>query len=293
MFKSEVAFRGKNVPHNNLDMQVPIWLKDVHFLSNDGTADDGTAPGHVLVTSTAYSHVQIYDTRAQQRPVQSKHIKELEHPINCIRPSKSNKQLYVGDSAGTLCRLDLRKNFEVSGRYVGPVGSIRDISLHPTLPMIASGGYDRILSVWDTKTRKKVVNAYLKQRLTNVIFSPSGENDDFQGAKGSATKGDDDSDGETEEMQGLGMDDTSMDGEEADGDEEDDMDDEVRTGVVGSACGCCCNCWRVGWVGDAKTCVLTHLRVALNLGQCVFCACAPHHYSSPLLAVSSPHACFT
>jgi len=92
--------------------------------------------------------------------------------------------------------------------------------------MIASGGYDRILSVWDTKTRKKVVNAYLKQRLTNVIFSPSGENDDFQGAKGSATKGDDDSDGETEEMQGLGMDDTSMDGEEADGDEEDDMDDE-------------------------------------------------------------------
>jgi WD40 repeat protein len=228
MFKSEVVFKGKNVPHNKLDMQEPIWLKDIHFLQSDGSADNGTAPGHVLVTSTAYSHIQIYDTRAQQRPVQSKHVKELEHPINCIQPTKDEKQLYVGDSAGTLCRLDIRKNFELSGRFVGPVGSIRDMSLHPTMPMIASGGFDRNLNVWDTNTRKKVLVAHLKQRVTNVIFSPSGENNDFKGSTGgdkkNVSEGDDDSDLEAEELQGLDVDETAVDGEE---DEDDEDDEEV------------------------------------------------------------------
>jgi len=54
------VFKAKNVPRDNLDLRVPIWITAMHFLSPT-----------TLVTGTAYKQIRLYDIRAKQRPVSS------------------------------------------------------------------------------------------------------------------------------------------------------------------------------------------------------------------------------
>ena len=61
----ESIFRAKNVPRDNLDLRVPIWISAVHFLSPT-----------TLATGTAYKQIRVYDIRAKPRPVKSMELGE-------------------------------------------------------------------------------------------------------------------------------------------------------------------------------------------------------------------------
>ncbi|OQR84202.1 hypothetical protein ACHHYP_13731 [Achlya hypogyna] len=152
------TFKAKNVTHDNLDMRVPVWVKAIEFLPPSG--------GHRLVVGTGHHQVRIYDTNTKRRPVQETSFGEL--PITAIAV-KDNRVIF-SDTAGNINALDLR-NFKHLGRYHGPVGSIRDIALHPTLPYMAAVGLDRMVHVYHTETRKNVHTYYAKQRLNAVLFT--------------------------------------------------------------------------------------------------------------------------
>ena len=89
----------------------------------------------------------------------------------------------MGDSAGFITKLDLRKIQNQRGRsiaanigrFYGPAGSVRQIVKHERLPIIACVGLDRMLRTYDISIRKQLDCVYLKQRLNCMLFC----SDDF------------------------------------------------------------------------------------------------------------------
>ncbi|TDH70038.1 hypothetical protein CCR75_000891 [Bremia lactucae] len=163
----QVLFRAKNVTHDKLDMRVPVWIKDLRFLATPGTSN-----GHRVLVGTGYRHVRIYDSNTKRRPVQELHLPG-ENPIQSLCISSNEMQVFIGDTAGNLDVLDVR-TLTSMGRCTGPVGSIRDLACHPTLPFVAAVGLDRMVHVFDTLTRKLRYLIYAKQRLNAVLFTTEG-----------------------------------------------------------------------------------------------------------------------
>ncbi|EGZ22298.1 hypothetical protein PHYSODRAFT_496599 [Phytophthora sojae] len=223
----QVLFKAKNVTHDKLDMRVPVWVKDLRFLSTPGNSN-----GHRVVVGTGHRHVRIYDTNTKRRPVQQ--LDNFgENPIQSLCVSPDETRVYVGDTAGNLDILDLR-TLKHMGRCTGPVGSIRDIACHPTLPYIAAVGLDRMVHIFDINTRKYRHTIYAKQRLNSVLFCADGLKDipiaDDEPARKKRKSeddemefGDDDDEEEEEAYEGLEISDEE---EEDDDDDDDDAEEE-------------------------------------------------------------------
>ena len=101
----------------------------------------------------------------------------LNHRVTSLCQIDSN-QIVVGDSAGYMNTLDLRRlnnhrgrSLSASvGRFCGPSGSVRQIIKHESLPIIACIGLDRMMRTFDLNTRKQLDCVYLKQRLNCMLF---------------------------------------------------------------------------------------------------------------------------
>lgn len=194
------------------------------YLSENDTMEIGGSK-NLLAIGTAYKQLQIYDIRSdatQRRPVlytpewDSTKENLLEHRVTSLCQLDSNK-IIVGDSAGFMHTLDLRKisnkhgrSTEANvGRFTGPAGSVRQIIKHETLPIIACVGLDRMLRTFDINRRRQLDCVYLKQRLNCVLFCSDGT----WGNQGSLTGDDDD-------------DERNNSGEESENESEGDIDDE-------------------------------------------------------------------
>ncbi|CAH0518641.1 unnamed protein product [Peronospora belbahrii] len=225
----QVLFKAKNAPHDKLNMRVPVWIKDLQFLSVPGNSN-----GHRVIVGTGHRHVRIYDSNTKRRPVQQ--LENFgENPIQSLCASPDETRVYIGDTAGNLDILDLR-TLKHMGRCTGPVGSIRDLACHPTLPYIAAVGLDRMVHVFDVNTRKYRHTIYAKQRLNSVLFCSDGLKDlpvaDDEPARKKHKAGDDeidfaDDDEEEEEeevYEGLEISEDDDDDNDYD-DDEDPVDD--------------------------------------------------------------------
>ncbi|RLN50033.1 hypothetical protein BBJ29_002765 [Phytophthora kernoviae] len=224
----QMLFKAKNVTHNNLDMRVPVWVKDLRFLSS------GSSNGHRVVVGTGHRHIRIYDSNTKRRPVQQ--LDSFgENPVQSICVSPDETRVYVGDTAGNLDILDLR-TLKHMGRCTGPVGSIRDIACHPTLPYIAAVGLDRMVHVFDVNTRNYRHTIYAKQRLNSVLFCADGVKDmptvDDEPARKKQKAGDeemefgDDDEEEEEAYEGLEISEEEEDDDDDDDDSEPEDDSE-------------------------------------------------------------------
>lgn len=121
---------------------------------------------------TGHHHVRLYDTRAQRRPVQSVEIGS--RPFTCCTVSHDENSLIAGDTIGRVSRIDLR-TMRLNGVFKGNTGSVREIALHPTMEVMATVGLDRVMRVFDTKTRQQLHRVYLRQKLNCVLVSSEGE----------------------------------------------------------------------------------------------------------------------
>jgi hypothetical protein len=71
-----------------------------------------------------------------------------------------------------MARLDVRKNLLPVNRYKGAAGSLRQIAVHPTLPLVASASLDRHVRLYQLEgTGALLQKVYLKQRLTAMMLS--------------------------------------------------------------------------------------------------------------------------
>lgn len=182
----EEAFKARNVPHDFLDMRVPVWVTDAHFLPGSG--------GSRLVTGTSYHQVRLYDTRASNRAVLS--VDVGEHAVVSTAVSPDGRFVVAGDGAGFMTRVDLRKG-ALAGRFKHIGGSVRSVSYHATMPYVASAGLDRQIRVHHSSTRKLVNKVYAKQRVNCLLFSAARPNEGIFSEK---KKKEDEEDREADEV---------------------------------------------------------------------------------------------
>ena len=104
-------------------------------------------------------------TKVGRRP--QLNIPFKERRITCVSPDKSEQRWWVTDAEGNF------QSYDVSiGKFLGGIrgvsGSVRSTDLHPTLPLIVSGGLDRYLRVHSTRTRAMVMRLYMTSQLCVV-----------------------------------------------------------------------------------------------------------------------------
>nr|XP_039273354.1 WD repeat-containing protein 74-like [Styela clava] len=152
-------FKAKNVPHDWLQLRVPIWVTGIRFFENSSK----------IVTCTGKSQVRLYDTAAEQRrPVIE--MKFDEYPLTAVSLTHNENQVIAGNTRGMVGMFDLRKKGLVRS-FKGLAGGVRCLECHPTLDYIASCGLDRFLRIHNINTGKLEYKVYLKARLNCLMFS--------------------------------------------------------------------------------------------------------------------------
>ena len=97
---STCTWKGKNVPNDELDLEVPI----------DDTDGIFTTP-NTLALAHAFQKVRLYDVRGQRRkPTLDAHLPIEKVKLTNIEMSPCEKYLYVGNSCGSIYELDCRKD---------------------------------------------------------------------------------------------------------------------------------------------------------------------------------------
>mmetsp|Transcript_35348 Transcript_35348/g.39427 ORF Transcript_35348/g.39427 Transcript_35348/m.39427 type:complete len:502 (-) Transcript_35348:177-1682(-) len=168
----KLIFKTKNLPPDPQTLlQQPVWPTAIQFLNNDS---------NMMAVGTAYKQVRLYDVRENtktRRPTSLTPEGLLEYRVTSLCQVDEH-ELVAADTAGYIYSLDIRKmgrnpkgpaNRDMA-RYAGPVGSVRQLKKHPTLPRLTAVGLDRMLRVYDTENRKQLDCIYLKQRLNCVLF---------------------------------------------------------------------------------------------------------------------------
>ena len=163
------AWTARNVPHDNLNLRVPIWITAIQFESDLNTTSNAK-----IVTGTGYKHVRLYDVQAQRRPVISLDIGDFRVTSVSMGDSIGDRSsnsftVYVGDTSGGFTLWDLRTQKKLHA-LKGCAGSIRSIQMHPSHSAIGCAGLDRFVRVYSTKTFKQISAAYLKNRLNCCLF---------------------------------------------------------------------------------------------------------------------------
>ena len=155
----EPIFRAKNVRHDFLNLEVPIWIMDMAFLPDSKK----------IVTCTGHHQIRIYDPEKQRRPVMD--IEWDEYPIKSLSLRANGYHAFVGNARGEMAMVDLRGKAYIVQKYKGGAGSIRAIQCHPTDDIVASVGLDRYLRIHDINSRKLLQKFYLKSKLNCLLVS--------------------------------------------------------------------------------------------------------------------------
>lgn len=130
------------VRNDFLNLRVPVWVTAIDFFKDSKDQ---------VVIGSGNHQVRVYDARVQRRPMLD--VEYHEHPITAISLTNGNNTVIVGNSAGYMAELDLRTG-KVAGGFKGNSGSIRDICCHVSQPYVVSCGLDRIIKLYDLKTRR-------------------------------------------------------------------------------------------------------------------------------------------
>ncbi|XP_075401687.1 WD repeat-containing protein 74 [Tenrec ecaudatus] len=156
----EPVFRAKNVRNDWLDLRVPIWEQDIQFLPES----------QKLVTCTGYHQVRVYDPASpQRRPVLE--TTYGEYPLTAMTLTPEGNSVIVGNTHGQLAEIDLRQG-RLLGCLKGLAGGVRAVQCHPSKPLLASCGLDRVLRIHRIRNPRGLEHkVYLKSRLNCLLLS--------------------------------------------------------------------------------------------------------------------------
>lgn len=139
-------FKGKNVKNDKLDLQVPIHITDIKFLSA------GKKDTFELLTSTKYGQIRVYDTSKGRRPVQD--IKVSRDGIKLLAPAANDKDVIYADTHMNAAIFDISRK-QKKGNFDGFTGNTQSLHSYEGR-LLAAGGLDRYLRVFDLQTREPV-----------------------------------------------------------------------------------------------------------------------------------------
>ncbi|XP_076748602.1 WD repeat domain 74 lethal (2) k09848 isoform X1 [Xylocopa sonorina] len=151
-------FVEKNLPHDWLQLRVPIWISDIEFLPNT----------EQVVTVGRYGHVRLYDPNVQRRPVINLEIKDEALTTLCTVPRE--KQIIVGSGKGRMNLVDLRNPGKVLNTYKGFVGGVTAIACSKSEPYVVSISLDRHLRIHHIDTKELLKKVYLTSKMTCMLL---------------------------------------------------------------------------------------------------------------------------
>jgi hypothetical protein len=160
-------FKCKNLPPHPQTLLTPlVWPTCIEFMGVEG---------NLFAVGTAHHEVRLYDTRVARRPVQytPEHLFEYRVTALCHDAINHEHDLFVGDAAGTILKLDLRALGRGTSsvdpvRYAGPAGSVRQLAVRDN--KLAAVGLDRMLRIYNIGSTKEVHTIYMKQRLNCLLL---------------------------------------------------------------------------------------------------------------------------
>ena len=156
-------FSSKNVPHDNLQLEVPIWDSDLSFINNSDNS---------LATCSRYGYIRFYDYRQQRRPVQN-YVDNRDQAFNSM--AERNGIIYVSTTTGGLFAFDL-KNMKVPlHTYKGATGSILSLAVDETGKFLFSASLDRYVRVHDADKTNLLYQCYVKSKASQIVIKPADE----------------------------------------------------------------------------------------------------------------------
>ncbi|KFM26560.1 WD repeat-containing protein 74 [Auxenochlorella protothecoides] len=135
----------------------------VAFAGRGGKPSREEPAGARLVVGTGHHRVRLYDTAAGRRPQLD--VGWGEARITALASEPSGTRCWVANGQGQIAVLELPSGLVVGG-IKGAAGSVKALTLHPTLPILASAGLDRTLRLHHTASRKLLAKVFLKSQLT-------------------------------------------------------------------------------------------------------------------------------
>lgn len=170
---SAVSWQAKNLPHDELELAVPIFDTGVAFLGD-----------RCLAVCNGYGQLRQYDIRASRKITSNATITKNDMMLTHVAKSRINENhLYVITQEGHPLLLDRRYECRVVRKMPGAKGSVRDCKVlaasetdlvPDSNELLLTVGCDRHIRVFDPK--QKIQNdtscgaAYLKQKLNCILF---------------------------------------------------------------------------------------------------------------------------
>lgn len=152
---AEVLYETKT-PRDRLQLQEKVWPTDALFLeSQEGT--------YKLVEVNKYGKLRVYDSTRGRKPIKNWQISEKGLLHLASIPGKPEM---ICSDAGIMTA---RYNYEtgrIMGKYRGPVGCTQSIDINRDI--VATGGFDRYLRVYDLASREVLANIYLGTQIHAV-----------------------------------------------------------------------------------------------------------------------------
>lgn len=162
--QSVISWKGKNVPNDYLDLQVPINDVDAVFFQGN----------NCLLTANADRNIRIYDVRSRNRkPTGNYPLKLMNEKCSLTKlgVSADQKDFYVGNMEGGIYELDLRKNCSIVGKFKGINSTVSGIEV--TNNFLISSSLDGYLRCYDKSDKKLVHKKYLGVTPTALCLTPT------------------------------------------------------------------------------------------------------------------------
>nr|XP_006064573.1 WD repeat-containing protein 74 isoform X3 [Bubalus bubalis] len=121
-------------------------------------------------------NVRVYDPASpQRRPVLE--ATYGEYPLTAMTLTPEGNSVIVGNTHGQLAEIDLRQG-RLLGCLKGLAGSVRGLQCHPSKPLLASCGLDRVLRIHRIRNPRglehkvpHLLQVYLKSQLNCLLLS--------------------------------------------------------------------------------------------------------------------------
>ncbi|XP_063700021.1 WD repeat-containing protein 74 [Culicoides brevitarsis] len=153
----KVVFTTKNLPNDELDLEVPVWDTDFAFLTPN-----------VLGTCSRHGYVRVYDSKQQRRPVFN--YKNDKEQISYVSMAAHGDLIFVGANLGVVRAFDRRSMKHAVHTYKGFVGSVTSLALDTKGKYLVAGCLDRYVRVFDVESPSALFQCYVKSKVTQVLL---------------------------------------------------------------------------------------------------------------------------
>ncbi|KAM9916181.1 hypothetical protein OXX59_010182, partial [Metschnikowia pulcherrima] len=163
-------------------LEVPIWITNILFFKGDSKKK------FRLVTATNYGHIRKYDTAEDKEPTDSYKVCDRAI-VSLVFGSQAQDNIIITDTHTFVAKMSLtqvdkkaqkiisasagtfwKPSLKLLGKYSegGNTGAVYGVDTSLGAGLVAFGGLDRYLRVFDIESRKLVSKVYLGTQISAI-----------------------------------------------------------------------------------------------------------------------------